>query len=90
MPSFPDIEDELPASSNRFPPVSPVIDMSAYDLPLPVLPTPETHSEYPVPFSPSATMPKDNLNSADLVNQPAPPRPDCKYFPIFDKRVHDS
>ena len=90
VPSFPDMEGELPASSYRSPPVSPVIDMSAYDLPLTVLPAPETHSEYPLPFTPSAAMLKDHPDSAALVTQPALSRPDCKYFPIFDERVHSS
>ena len=90
VPSFPDMEDELPASSNRYSPPSPVIDMSAYDLPLHVLPAPETYSENSLPLSPLVAMPKDHPDSAALVNQPALNRSDCILFPIFDKRVNNS
>ena len=93
VPSFPDMEGELPASSYRSPPASPVIDMSAYDLPLPVLSAPDIYSENSMPFSPLAAMPEDNPNPAAFVRQPAPNRPaqpDCKLFPLFDKRVNNS
>ena len=72
------------------PPVSAVIDMSAYDLALPVSPAPETYSENSKPFTPSAAIPKDHTDSAALVNQPALTRSDCILFPIFDKRVYNS
>ena len=75
-------EGVLLASSNRSPPVSPVIDMSAYDLLLPVSSMP---SMPPV------------VSTGDIAdNQPAPSRgsspaqPDCIYSPDFDKRVHNS
>ena len=87
------MEGELPASSYRSPPASHVIDMSAYDLPLPVFPAPEIYSENSLPLSPLAAMPEDNPNPAALVTQPAPDgpaQPDCKLFPIFDKRVNNS
>jgi hypothetical protein len=96
VPSFPDSEGALPASSYRSPPASPVIDMSAYDLPLPVspvFPAPEIYSDISLPVSPSAAMPEDNPNPADLVSQPAstgPAQPACILFPIFDKRVYHS
>ena len=67
--------------------------MSAYDLPLPVFPAPEIHSENSLPFSPLAAMPEDNPNPAALVRQHAPDRsahPDCKLLPVFDKRVNNS
>jgi len=92
VPSFPDMEGELPASY-RSPPASPVIDLSTYDLPLPVLPSLDNSSENSFPMSPLAAMPEDIPNSAALVSQPAPNRseqPACKIFPIFDKRVYNS
>ena len=64
--------------------------MSAYDLPLHVLPAPETYSENSLPLSPLVAMPKDHPDSAALVNQPALHRSDCILFPIFDKRVNNS
>ena len=84
-----------PASSYRSPPVSPVIDMSAYDwpLPAPVFPIPEIYSENSLPYLPLAAMPEDNPNPAALVRQPAPhgpAQPDCILFPLFDKRVNNS
>ena len=93
VPSFPDTEGVLPASLYRSPPASPVIDMSAYDLPLSIFPAPEIYSENSLPSSPLAAMPGDNPNPADLVSQPASPRlaqPACNIFPIFDKRVNNS
>ena len=97
MPSFSDTEGELLASSYRSTPASPVIDMSAYDLllpvPVPVFPAPEIYSENSLPFSPLAAMPEDNPNPADLVSQPASTelaQPACNIFPIFDKRVNNS
>ena len=95
-PSFPDMEGELPASSYRSPPASPVIDMSAYDLPLPALPVfpaPEICSEISLPVSPLTVMPEDSPNPADSDSQPAstgPAQPACIIFPIFDKRVYNS
>ena len=86
------MEGELPASSYRSLPASPVIDMSAYDLPL-VFPAPEISSENSLPVSPFAAMAEDNPNPADLVSQPAstgPAQPACIIFPIFDKRVYNS
>ena len=76
VPSFPEMEGVLPASSYRSPPASPVIDMSAYDLPLlvPVFPAPDIYSENFLPFLPLAATPEDNLNPAVLVRQPAPNR----------------
>ena len=93
VPCFPEMEGGLPASSYRSPPMSPVIDMSAYDLPLPVFPAPEIYSENSWPFLPLAAMPEDNPNPAALVKQPAPNRsaqPDRILFPSFDKRVNNS
>ena len=95
MRSFPDMEGVLPASSYRSPPASPVIDMSAYDVPVPVpvFPAPEIYSENSLPLLPLAAMPEDNPNPAALVRQPAPhgpAQPDCKLFPLFDKRVNNS
>ena len=93
VPVFPDMEGELPASSHRSPPALPVIDMSAYDLPLPVFPAPEIYSYISLPVSPLAAMPEDNPNPADLVSQPAstgPAQPACILVPNFDKRVHNS
>ena len=89
------MEGELPASSSSSPPASPVIDMSAYDLPLPVpvFPAPEIYSENSLPVLPLDAMPEDNPNPAALVSQPAPhgpAQPDCKIFPLFDKRVNNS
>ena len=89
------MEGALPASSYRSPPASPVIDMSAYDLllPVPVFPALETYSENSLPFLPLAAMPEDNPNPAALVRQPAPnisAQPDCILFPSFDKRVNNS
>jgi len=82
IPCFPDMEGVLPASSNRSPPVSPVIDMSAYDLLSPVSSMP---SMPPV------------VSTGDIADsQPAPSRgsrpalPDCISSPDFDKRVHYS
>ena len=87
------MEGELPASY-RSPPASPVIDLSTYDLPLPVLPSLDNSSENSFPMSPLAAMPEDILNSAALACQPAPPprseQPACKLLPIFDKRVYNS
>ena len=83
IPCFPDMEGVLPESSNRSPPVSPVIDMSAYDLLLPVSSMPS--------MPPVVVSTGDNAD-----NQPAPSRgsrpalPDCIYSPDFDKRVHNS
>jgi hypothetical protein len=89
------MEGELPASSHRSPPASPVIDMSAYDLPLPVpvFPAPEIYFENSLPFLPLAAKPEDNPNPAALIRQPAPNRsaqPECILFPSFDKRVNNS
>jgi hypothetical protein len=69
--------------------------MSAYDLPLPVpvFPAPEIYSENSLPLLLLAVMPEDNPNPAALVRQPAPhgpAQPDCKLFPLFDKRVNNS
>ena len=88
VPCFPDMEGELRASSHCSPPASPVIDMSAYDLPLPVFPA------LSIPTSPVATG--AILDMADLDSQPVsilgrrPAPPDCNIFPIFDKRVRHS
>ena len=95
VPSFPDMEGGLPAFTYRSPPASPVIDMSAYDLllPVPVFPAPEIYSENSLPYLPLAAMPEDNPNPAALVRQPAPNRsaqPECILFPSFDKRVNNS
>ena len=89
------MEGGLPAYSYRSPPASPVIDMSAYDLllPVPVFPAPEIYSENSLPYSPLAAMSEDNPNPAALVRQPAPNRsaqPECILVPIFDKRVNNS
>ena len=89
------MEGVLPAFSYRSPPALPVIDMSAYDLllPVPVLPVPEIYAENSLPYLPLAAMPEDNPNSAALVRQPAPNRsaqPECILFPSFDKRVNNS
>ena len=89
------MEGGLPAFTYRSPPASPVIDMSAYDLllPVPVFPAPEIYSENSLPFLPLAAMPEDNPNPAALVRQPAPNRsaqPECILFPSFDKRVNNS
>ena len=92
MPSFPDMEGELPASSYRSPLASPVIDMSAYDLPLPVSPSPEIYSENSLPFSLLAAMPEDNTDCSALDSQPTLNRseqPDCILFSNFDKRVYN-
>ena len=64
----------LPAFTYRSPPASPVIDMSAYDLllPVPVFPAPENYSENSLPYLSLAAMPEDNPNPAALVRQPAP------------------
>ena len=81
------------APTHRSPPATPVIDMSAYDLTLPVLPDPENFSDNSLPFSPLAAISEDNTDSAALVSQPAPNRseqPACILFPIFDKRVYNS
>ena len=67
--------------------------MSAYDLPLPVLPASDIYSENSLPFSPLATMPEDNPDRAALLRQCAPNRsaqPECILFPNFDKRVNNS
>ena len=89
------MEGGLPAFSYRSPPASPVIDMSAYDLllPVPVFPAPEIYSENSLPYLPLAAKPEDNPNPAALIRQPAPNRsaqPECILFPIFDKRVNNS
>ena len=87
------MEGVLPASYPRSSPASPVIDLSAYDLSLPVLPSLDISSENLLPMLPLAAMPKDIPNSAALACQPAPNRseqPACKLFPIFDKRVYNS
>ena len=87
------MEDELLASSNCSPPASPVIDMSAYDLLLPVSTAPEIYSENSLPFSPPAVTPKDHPDSTALVSQPALNRseqPGCILFPNFHKRVYNS
>jgi hypothetical protein len=82
IPCVPDLEGVLLASSNRSPPVSPVIDMSAYDLLLPVS---------SMPSMPPVVSTGDSADS-----QPAPSRgsrpalPDCIYSLDFDKRVHNS
>ena len=73
-------------------PMSPVIDMSAYDLPLPAFPAPENYSESSLLLLPLAAMSEDNPNPAALVRQPAPNRsaqPECILFPSFDKRVNN-
>ena len=82
IPSFPDMEGVRLASYNRSPPVSHVIDMSAYDLLLPVSSMP---SMPPV------------VSTGDIADsQPAPFRgsrpalPDCICSPDFDKRVQNS
>ena len=95
VPSFPDMEGGLPAFTYRSPPASPVIDMSAYDLllPVPVFPAPEIYSENSLPYLPLAAKPEDNPDPAALIRQPAPNRsaqPECILFPSFDKRVNNS
>ena len=87
------MEGGLPKSSHRSPTASPVIEMSAYDLPVPVFPALEICFENSLPLLPLADMPEDNPNPAALVSQPAPhgpAQPDCKLFPLFDKHVNNS
>jgi hypothetical protein len=87
VPCFPDMEGALPASP-QCPSPAPVIDMSAYDLPLPVFPA------LSIPTSPVATG--AILDIADSDSQPVsvlgrrPASPDCNILPIFDKRVRHS
>jgi len=80
---FPELEGELSAITYRSPPTSPVIDMSAYDLLSPVIPS-----------LPPADFSTADPTTADVTSPPITSSidnlPVCIYFCTFDKHVYNS
>jgi hypothetical protein len=84
----PAMEEEEPQEWTHLSPMSPVVDMSAYDLlDLPPLPVSEMYSEHSPPGALASTT-FTTSTPAKLAS--TKPQPDCTYFPIFYKRVNNS